>query len=39
MTGVVEEDRGEESFMNKIEVNKTFCYLCNSKVSEVVGCE
>lgn len=39
MTGVVEEDKGEESFMNKTEVNKTFCSLCDSKVSEVVGCE
>jgi len=39
MTGVMEEDRGEENFMKKIEVNKTFHSLCNAQVSKVVGCE
>lgn len=39
MTGVLEEDRREEDFMKKIEVNKTFHFLCTCKGSRVVGCE
>lgn len=38
MTGVLEEDRGEETFMKQIEVHKMFHSLCTSKVSQVVGC-
>lgn len=37
MRDILEEDREEENFTSKMQVNKMFLSLCVSKVSEIVG--